>query len=77
MIETGISKYNYMTSSKKNLLNILFIVTAVEIILGILILVIIRITLFPFKNFMKQLKRQEMVISVLLLKLMEEMKFQV
>ena len=50
LIETGISKYNYMTSSKKNLLNILFIVTAVEIILGILILVIIRITLFPLKK---------------------------
>lgn len=50
LIETGISKYNYMTSSKKNLLNILFIVTAVEIILGILILVIIRITLFSFKK---------------------------
>lgn len=50
LIETGISKYNYMTSSKKNLLNILFIVTAVEIMLGILILVIIRITLFPLKK---------------------------
>lgn len=56
LIETGISKYNYMTSSKKNLLNILFIVTAVEIILGILILVIIRITLFPLKKLHEAVK---------------------
>lgn len=45
-----------MTSSKKNLLNILFIVTAVEIILGILILIIIRITLFPLKKLHEAVK---------------------
>ncbi len=50
LIETGISKYNYTTSSNKNLITILLIVAAIELIISILILIIIRVTLLPLKK---------------------------
>lgn len=49
LIETGISKHNYMTSSIKNLITILLIVAVIELSISVLILVIIRVTLLPLK----------------------------
>ena len=50
LIEAGISKLNYMTSSRQSASNILQIVVVFEAITGVLILAAIGITLLPLKK---------------------------
>ncbi len=53
LIETGISKYNYMMTSKMNSAKMLFIVAAFEIGTGVLIIAAVIVTLFPLKKLHK------------------------
>lgn len=53
LIETGISKLNYMTSSKQNSFAILRIVVIFELITGVLILAAAGVTLLPLKKLHK------------------------
>lgn len=57
LIETGISKLNYMTSSKQNSSEILQIVVIFEVITGALILTAAGITLMPFKRLHKAVEQ--------------------
>lgn len=57
LIETGISKLNYMTSSKQNSSEILQIVVIFEIITGALILAAAGITLMPLKRLHKAVEQ--------------------
>lgn len=57
LIETGISKLNYMTSSKQNSSEILQIVVIFEVITGALILAAAGITLMPLKRLHKAVEQ--------------------